>query len=503
MAKILGAALVTPLPKTHKIEGEPASINLLDKEDKGDPDNGIPGVETDMYIDVYSNNGKGETTSCEGAKTSGFIPVENGETYIFPASFRLYTSTSEYSKSVHVYDSERKYLGHIVGESWADDKWIVKVTINKENAAYIRVSMNVYPKYDTDIHIWDNMMVIKGDYEDYPDPITDYRPFKESTVTPVLAIDLREEYIQSFINPLYRKTIIFAGDSICKGKHYGDNNDGWAGRIAARNQMTYKNYAIAGATIAEEVAKKNYPDVFVSSISRMVSGFEYEHQKDVNGKVITDIDGDPYIAKDADGKPIFTTKETGMIKDYPNADYIIFEGGCNDADMLGSHLSDIPDKFGAFTYDDKSDDYVKNLDKTTFCGALESIFYRAKKQWKGKKIGYIVAPKMVNTTYSGTGFVAETNNRRNYFETAIQICRKWNIPVLNLWDFCYLDPTLSSMFIYKKEWDEYNGPDIWDGTSKVWKENEKMGKMYADGQHLLSAGYDYIADIINNWLKTL
>ena len=69
----------------------------------------------------------------------------------------------------------------------------------------------------------------------------------------------------------------------------------------------------------------------------------------------------------------------------------------------------------------------------------------------------------------------------------MKICQKWGIPVLNLWDGCYLNPSLTTMWKY-------------DGT---WQENKELGKLYADGQHLLSAGYDYTADIINNWLKTL
>jgi lysophospholipase L1-like esterase len=111
-----------------------------------------------------------------------------------------------------------------------------------------------------------------------------------------------------------------------------------------------------------------------------------------------------------------------MLEEYPDADYIILEGGTNDADLLGRITEDhIPERLGAVD----PDDYSGNYDRDTFCGALESVFYRATKYWCGKKICYIVAQKM--------GFNPPTSqNRRAYFEGAMQICRKWGIPYLDL-----------------------------------------------------------------------
>ena len=137
-----------------------------------------------------------------------------------------------------------------------------------------------------------------------------------------------------------------------------------------------------------------------------------------------------------------------MYAEYPNADYIILEGGTNDADLLGSHLNgEIPERFGSFTANNFSGSY----DKNTFCGALESIFFRATNYWKGKKIGFIVAQKMGR---SSNGYTAEVHNRRSYFETALQICKKWGLPVLNLWDDCCLNPSLNHHYLYGSTWEE-------------------------------------------------
>jgi len=77
-------------------------------------------------------------------------------------------------------------------------------------------------------------------------------------------------------------------------------------------------------------------------------------------------------------------------------------------------------------------------------------------------------------------------NRYAYFEAAMEICEKWDIPYLNLWDDCELDPTRLDMY----------------DPNKSDEENQKVS-MYRDGQHLTNAGYDLTADIIDEWLKSL
>ena len=235
-------------------------------------------------------------------------------------------------------------------------------------------------------------------------------------------------------NKLFGKTIIWNGDSICQGSRHTGN---WATRIAEKNSMTYKNYAVGGGTIAEDL-----PPMSDGRLRHSVSA-------------TLDL----------------------MYEEYPNADYIIIEGGTNDADLLGLALtSKEGTRLGSFDPSDYSGDY----DRTTFCGALESVFYRLTKYYAGKKIGFIVAQKM--------GFHKASDNRRLYFDEAVKICIKWGIPYLDLWNTCYLNPRF--------EW-------FYNKSNTPFENRDNNTGFYQDGQHLTANGYDLTADIIDSWLKTL
>ena len=74
------------------------------------------------------------------------------------------------------------------------------------------------------------------------------------------------------------------------------------------------------------------------------------------------------------------------------------------------------------------------------------------------------------------------------FDKAVEICKKWGMPYIDLWHSCYLNPNLSWMH---------------DDT-KIAAENRKENKCYyADNQHLTSKGYDFTAELIENWINTL
>ena len=240
-------------------------------------------------------------------------------------------------------------------------------------------------------------------------------------------------------NKLQGKKIIWNGDSICQGSKTWGN---WATRIAAWNDMTFANYGIGGGTVTENV---------------LVSADDPRIRHSVSGTV------------------------DRMYEEHPDADYVILEGGTNDADLLGSLIrGERPARIGRIDLEDYSGEY----DADTFCGALESMFCRATRYWKGKKIGYIVAQKMGFRT---DGYTDDCNNRRAYFALAIKACEKWGIPYLNLWDGCPLNPQL---------------PWHYDKTLTALENNEK-GSLYVDGQHMTAAGYDFTADVIDSWLKTL
>ncbi len=267
------------------------------------------------------------------------------------------------------------------------------------------------------------------------DPDTEKKPVtdKNDNNTPT---DPEENAPQEPENPLYGKTIIWNGDSICRGtSQYGN----WATRIAANNALKageWKSYGIGGGTITENTRP---------------------------------------LQSGAERHSVSATLDQ-MYEEFPDADYIILEGGTNDADLLGRITEGDFERFGAIT----PEGYTGNYDCETFCGALESIFARAKEYWPDAKICFIVAQKM------GTN-ATTVANRYAYFEAAMQICEKWEIPYLNLWDDCDLDP---------------NNPEMYD-PSKSEEENEQSSSMYRDGQHLTAKGYDYTTAIIEAWLKTL
>ena len=237
-------------------------------------------------------------------------------------------------------------------------------------------------------------------------------------------------------NKLYGKTIIWNGDSICAGTAITGN---WATRIAEKNSMQYKNYAVGGGTVADGPAFRD------------------------------------------SGKPRHSVALTleRMYEEFPDADYIILEGGSNDADLLGNAvLGDKQTLLGSFDRYYFGGEY----DVTTFCGALESIFYRATKYWAGKKIGFIVAQKMFSPN------MLANDNRRLYFDAAVEICKKWGIPYIDLWNGCYLNPSL---------------PWMYDSTKTAEENRTGNNGFYVDGQHLTARGYDFSTDIIDTWLKTL
>ena len=233
-------------------------------------------------------------------------------------------------------------------------------------------------------------------------------------------------------NPLYGKTAVFDGDSICASPY------AWADRIGNDNGMRYMNYSVSGGTITEYV----------------FDGTSYKHS------VCGTIDK--------------------MYKEFPDADYIILEGGTNDADLLGGMINGhSADRFGSFD----PADFSGNYDYVTFCGAVETLLYKAKQYWPDKKIGFIIAMKMGE---SPAGYDKEHHNRRAYFETLMRICDKWEIPYINLWDDCEMNPSVP---------EHYNSNQSVDWNSE--------NSLYRDGQHPTAKGYDIIVPMIEAWMKTL
>ena len=240
--------------------------------------------------------------------------------------------------------------------------------------------------------------------------------------------DMRENGEAICPDPLYGKTVVYDGDSLCQGNHIDGN---WATVIGAANHMEWYNYAIGGGTI--------------------VSGLFH-----------------------ADGHPRHcVSRHIDVIHEkHATLDYLILDGGGNDADLLG----DNEQKLGVID----PADFSGNYDDATFTGAMDALFFKALSYYPTAKIGFILLQKM--------GLHLPTSNRRRaYFLHAAEICRKWGVPYLDLWDGCPLNPRLRSYY---------------DPALDV-QGNRDAGKAYIDGQHLTAVGYGVISSKIEAWMRTL
>ena len=237
-------------------------------------------------------------------------------------------------------------------------------------------------------------------------------------------------------NVLRNKSVVFDGDSICEGSGDTSLGLGWASRIGNKNNMDWHNVGISGGTISV-----------------------------------------------VDGRHNLCTYIDTIHNDYPNLDYLILEGGTNDADVIGIN------NIGEIAVIDKEwttfPDFRGNYDTSTFCGALETLFYKAINYYPNAKIGYIVAPKMAVWSESDNAFLLPYH-RREFFAKAKEICKKWGIPYCDLWNDSPMNPCVSAYY---------------DRTqTSDWN---KANKYYVDGQHPTPIGYEYITPYIESWMKTL
>lgn len=215
-------------------------------------------------------------------------------------------------------------------------------------------------------------------------------------------------------NILREKTAVFLGDSICagttvEGEYY---NYGWAGLIGEANLMNWFNYGKNGGTITHRGSDNSC----ISNIADRV------------------------------------------ISEHPAADYVILEGGCNDADqMKDAGLGVISSNYATF-------------DTSTFSGAFEALILKLVTAYPNAKIGYIIPQKM----YAQNDHTANGHVHRRFFNRAVEICDKWGIPVIDLWRGSSLNPKLSNASLF-----------------------------YTDGQHLTLAGYQKITPMIEAWMRNL
>lgn len=265
--------------------------------------------------------------------------------------------------------------------------------------------------------------------------------FCEETVFPSYYLPygiIKEEKIKQYDSSdlLFHKTIVFNGDSIfAASSDIPKELGGWFGRLQHDYQVYGKNYAIGGGTITAQI---------------------YNESGDALYWISSNIDT--------------------IYEDYPNLDYIIFEGGINDAYRLGEFNKEkTPERFGSWA----ENNYNGTYDNTTFCGAVEYMFYKACIYWPNAKKGFVIPMKM--------GFGGEANNAKMYFDEIEKIAQKWHIPVLNLWEKTDVDPENTA----------YYDPDM------TRDENVNIRHFYLDEIHPSSYGYEKLYYLIVEWIKSL
>ncbi len=377
--------------------------------------------------------GMGDTTfDAAWYHITGYIPVKEGETYIFPVTKSSYGWTT--SGYVLAYNTSKTYIKELYGSISGD---FMTLTIDDADVAYVKT--NVLSS-NTAYGLSNFMFVNSDTYPSEYIPYTDTEASGDITLNPNVKIPFNS--LSALHSPLQGKKIVFTGDSICAGLSDETGVRGWAQRIGEKYSMDWTNAAISGGTITNKTTLPTSP---------------------------------------------FCIAETNFGE---NPDYIILEGGTNDADLIGCQKDDtenyLKDEDG-YLIPNTSHGTISKVNyelspftTDTFCGAVEHLFKRVITDYAGAKIGFIIAPKMGGWSGGGYNYTAENSVRRRYFETIITLCKKWGIPYLDLWNGCYLNPSISA----------HNSGD------NPFYSN-------ADMQHLTARGYNYITPMIEKWMETL
>lgn len=356
--------------------------------------------DSDVQYGFY-NSINGEYTANGNALTSGFIPYESDSVY------RFTFPTDWFNYSVTLWDENKSVvLAGLSSFISKENGYATFSSTTYSNAKYVRFTIFDQSKD------FSAAMVVKD--VEYP---STYIPYGY-TVKYSKKLDREIESIAKNINPVTifdNKVMLFTGDSICYGANWRPtvedySNTGWR-KIIQENypkSITY-GYGIGGTTISKRSGRTD------SILERM----------------------------------------TTMFSEHPEADYIIIQGGVNDA----YNITDCP--IGTI-----STGYTAELNENTFAGALESIFKYAQTNWIGKKIGYIVTFK-VPSAMGQFKF-------NEYMDIAKQICEKWSVPYCDLYNE-------SNLNYYIQE----------------------VSNAYGGGLHPNEAGYRIITNKIEKWLETL
>lgn len=189
-------------------------------------------------------------------------------------------------------------------------------------------------------------------------------------------------------NPLLGKTLVTLGDSIMEGN--GNGNFGIGDIIASRNAMALNDCSKGGATIA-----------YREDIGEATGNIQYQARK--------------------------------AITDGVTPDYILINGQTNDLDKIGTNgMGEISSSFSS-----------ADFDTGTFAGGMETIFHSLKTAFPAAKIVYVRVHHIGSRNLS---------MQDTFGATALGVCGKWGVPVVDLYEKGQLNTFLDSHVSYT-----YNG----------------------------------------------
>ena len=225
-------------------------------------------------------------------------------------------------------------------------------------------------------------------------------------------------YYINYVNKYYPIDNDHNIDDIIYGKTIGWIGDSlMLGRHVGEDYGWYNNLAALGATI---------------------------EQRAINGAMVS-VKGAGYHS---------IISETDAAEFDPDIDYIIFDGGANDY-------------FNRQPLGTMSDDYsASSLDTSTYIGAFEQVCYNLISNYPDTKFGYIIPYKMQTA--------ADIEAQKEYFDAAIECCKKWGIPYLDLRYMTDLNYNISS-----------------------------LTKYFKDNVHINKAGYQFTENIIAEWIRSI
>lgn len=181
---------------------------------------------------------------------------------------------------------------------------------------------------------------------------------------------IREDWWKPRKGHLLNKRIALCGDSICYGRGWNGNSTipssptGYGHYLAWTERMQVSNLSKSGATLCQVGSPADYKDQIIRQLAAV-------NPDDV--------------------------------------DYVIVEGGTNDADFpLGEY----------------NDTFTADFHTSTFCGAMEYICYQLTTRFAGKKVGFVLVHKTKDHWRSDIA-----DSRYHY---AKRICEKWGVPVCDL-----------------------------------------------------------------------